>query len=240
MPPNPQPTPVTVPSPMKKKGLVEQLLDAPRKLKERAEEYGAETEKKYHDTREVPAQKKAEEVYNDRQQENEQKFKSGAISEPLYQSRQQKYQQERERMSKPVEQRFGAGLVDIGKNIQRGLVGPTTKQKAETEYETGIKVAEARYKAGTTTAKEYGETLVGLETKRRNTVIDIDLGLRKNKFEGGGLAHEIQFKGSRTAYKPGRGIKSPRSRSPAKGQSPYNMGIDFNSPLFGGNKKPRK
>lgn len=238
MPPNPQPTPVTVPSPMKKKGLVEQLLDAPRKLKERAEEYGAETEKKYHDTREVPAQKKAEEVYNDRQQENEQKLKSGAISQPLYQSRQQKYQQEREKMSKPVEQRISGGLVDIGKNLQRGLVGPTTKQKAETEYETGMKVADAKYKAGTTTAKEYGDTLVGLETKRRNAEIDFSMGLRKNKFEGGGLLHEIQFGKAPTPHKAGRGIKFPSQKSAQR--SHYDMGINFNSPLFGRNKKPRK
>ena len=238
MPPNPQPTPVTVPSPMKKKGLVEQLLDAPRKLKERAEEYGAETEKKYHDTREVPAQKKAEEVYNDRQQENEQKLKSGAISQPLYQSRQQKYQQEREKMSKPVEQRISGGLVDIGKNLQRGLVGPTTKQKAETEYETGMKVADAKYKAGTTTAKEYGDTLVGLETKRRNAEIDFSMGLRKNKFEGGGLLHEIQFGKAPTPHKAGRGSKFRRQNSAQRSQ--YDMGINFNSPLFGRNKKPRK
>lgn len=238
MPPNPQPKPVTVPSPMKKKGLVEQLLDAPRKLKERAEEYGAETEKKYHDTREIPAQKKAEEIYNDRQQENEQKLKSGAISQPLYQSRQQKYQQEREKMSKPVEQRISAGLVDIGKNLQRGLVGPTTKQKAETEYESGMKVAEARYKAGTITAKEYGETLVGIETKRRNAEIDFSMGLRKNKFEGGGVLREIQFGKASTPHKAGRGIKAPRQKSTQR--SPYDMGINFNAPLFGGSKKTRK
>lgn len=238
MPPNPQPEPVTVPSPMKKKGLVEQLLDAPRKLKERAEEYGAETDKEYHDLREVPAAKKAAEVYNDRQQENEQKLKSGKISEPLYQSRQQKYQQERERMSKPIEQRISSGLVDIGKNLQRGLVGPTTKQKAETEYETGMKVADAKYKAGTTTAKEYGDTLVGLETKRRNAEIDFSMGLRKNKFEGGGVLHEIQFGKASTPHKAGKGIKMSKARTPQK--SRYSMGMDFSSPLFGGNKKPRK
>lgn len=229
--------PVTVPSPMKKKGLVEQLLDAPRKLKERAEEYGAETEKKYHDTREIPAQKKAEEVYNDRQQENEQKLKSGAISQPLYQSRQQKYQQERERMSKPTEQRIGSGLVDIGKNLQRGLIGPTTKQKAETDYEQGLRSLEAKHAAGTISEKDYKKGIEDIN-KHRNTIIDINLGLRKNNFEGGGVLHEIQFGKASTPHKAGRGVKAPRQKSTQR--SPYDMGINFNAPLFGGNKKPRK
>jgi hypothetical protein len=225
---------------MKKKGVVEKLLEAPRKLKERAEEYGAETDKEYHELREVPAAKKAESIYNERQQENEQKFKSGKISEPLYQSRQQKYQSEREKMSKPIEQRIGSGLIDIGKNLQRGLVGPTTKQKIETEYETGAKVAEARYKAGTSSAKEYGTTLVNLETKRRNANIDIDLGITKNKFEGGGVLHEIKFGRPSTPHKAGRGTKTPRTQTKQKPRSSYNTAIDFNTPLFSRNKKPRK
>ncbi len=234
--PQPTPQPVAVPSPMKKKGVVEKLLEAPRKLKERAEEYGAETDKEYHELREVPAAKKAEAIYKERQEENEQKFKSGKISEPLYQSRQQKYQQEREKMSKPIEQRIGAGLIDIGKNFQRGLVGPTTKQKIETEYETGAKVAEARYKAGTMSAKDYGTTLVNLETKRRNATIDIDLGIKKNKFEGGGLFGDFKGMPSQSKHRVGRGTKttSPRSRSAKRS---YKPNIDFSTPLFGGKKK---
>jgi F0F1-type ATP synthase membrane subunit b/b' len=225
---------------MKKKGVVEKLLEAPRKLKERAEDYGAETDKEYHELREVPAAKKAEAIYKERQEENEQKFKSGKISEPLYQSRQQKYQHEREKMSKPIEQRIGAGLIDIGKNFQRGLIGPTTKQKIETEYETGAKVAEARYKAGTMSAEDYGTTLVNLETKRRNATIDIDLGITKNKFEGGGVLHEIKFAKPSAPHKAGRGTKVPRTSSKRTPKSRYSTEINFNTPLFGGNKKSRK
>jgi hypothetical protein len=127
-------------------GMVRSLVDAPRRVKEGAEEFGARVQGIYHEAREKPATRAAIAEYtrkmsenNVKRQENERAFRAGQINaaefkakDALFQNREKIYMRERDAMTAPIEQRVARGTVAAGRTFATGAVA--VQEKFQKEY----------------------------------------------------------------------------------------------------------
>jgi hypothetical protein len=111
--------------------VVKKIADAPRRIKEGAEETGEKMVKKYHEAREIPAAKASLARQKEREIENEQKYKSGKISRELYEERSQRYIEEAKESGKPIEKRviggaktFAIGAKDVATRFEADYRAP--------------------------------------------------------------------------------------------------------------------
>ena len=229
---------------------IEKITEAPRKVKERAEEIGEAAEKKYEQTRAIPSEQKAAAKYQSRVQEAEDKFKKGEISQELLDTRKEKYKQAYETEKEPIEKRVAKGTVGAAQTLRRGAVGPTTQEKAETKLKQELARTEHLFKSGSITPQEKASIEQKAQRQFQETSFDISHGISKNKYEGGGVLGKVAatYRPSpQPRIKPGRGSKQqPQKKSGftgidfgrLSGGKKGSSGIDFSrASLFGGSGK---
>lgn len=116
----------------KKESLFTKVSEAPRRVKEKAEEMGYSAQQAYRKSREVPTEEAAKERYENRMLENDIKFQKGEISSTIHKRRQMEYASEFDKEKKPVEQRIVSTSMDVGNAFIAGL--KHTQQKVAKEY----------------------------------------------------------------------------------------------------------
>ena len=130
-------TPIDSPffQPHTSESITQRILEAPRRIKEKAEQIGYRAEQKYEQVRGKPVSIAAQKLYDARSAENDLKFHRGEISETIHRARTAQYEKARAASSVPLEKRLVGDINNLGqggmiRNVTdtfvRGAVGERT------------------------------------------------------------------------------------------------------------------
>jgi hypothetical protein len=130
-------TPIDSPffQPHTSESITQRILEAPRRIKEKAEQIGYRAEQKYEQVRGKPVSIAAQKLYDARSAENDLKFHRGEISETIHRARNAQYEKARATSSVPLEKRLVGDINNLGqggmiRNVAdtfvRGAVGERT------------------------------------------------------------------------------------------------------------------
>jgi len=130
-------TPIDSPffKPHTSESITQRILEAPRRIKEKAEQIGYRAEQKYEQVRGKPVSIAAQKLYDTRSAENDLKFHRGEISETIHRARNAQYEKARATSSVPLEKRLVGDINNLGqggmiRNVTdtfvRGAVGERT------------------------------------------------------------------------------------------------------------------
>lgn len=205
--------------PIKPESFAEKLMNAPRRLRETAQEIGQAQVSNYEDLRAAPVRKAAIESYNKKMAENEVKYRKGEITKAMYSTRQKQYMAQRDIAAIPIEKRLvgdinnlgtGGSIRGVADTFMRGAVGTLTA----TEKRAGEAPVSIMEKVGSTyRASPQPRFKPGKGTKATSPTKGTVVSTVKKGIDFG-----------RSGFGSGLGAGA------ALGQSAFS----FNTPLFGG------
>ena len=134
------------------RGIIDDIVEGPRRAKERAQEIGYAAEKKYDQVRGAPARAAATQTYIQRMAELNLKFRRGQITEAMYADRSSRYLAERDASARPLELRTRDEVIDIGRNLAKGAseVGAKVREEYKPSPVPKFKVQRGTRKATAT------------------------------------------------------------------------------------------
>jgi len=196
-------TPIDSPffQPHTSESITQRILEAPRRIKEKAEQIGYRAEQKYEQVRGKPVSIAAQKLYDSRAAENDLKYHRGEISETIHRARNAQYEKARATSSVPLEKRLVGDINNLGqggmiRNVAdtfvRGAVGERTpaERRAGAAPVSVLEKIESTYRASPQPRFRSGKGTKQTSPTKGTVVSNVKKGIDfgRTGFLGAGLS----------------------------------------------------